>query len=251
MPRVKKELRIKNKELRIKPTRPAGSSLRATAKQSTPSASRNDKLSVPVYSLTGLKSGTMQLPKELFGVKVNKPLLAQAVRVYQNNLKAHFGNTKTRGEVAGSTRKIRAQKHTGGARHGGIRAPIFVGGGIALGPKYRKVILDLPKKMKKAALKSALSSKAVEEEILGVRGLEKVSSKTKQMQTFLAKLGKKSVLLVIDDKNEKLMRASRNLKGMEVLLSDQLNVFEATLYKTLIFTKEAVKKLELRIENKK
>jgi len=211
---------------------------------------RNDKkgsahdLSVPTYSLSGAKSGTLELPKEIFGAKVNKTLLAQALRVYQNNLKAHWGSTKTRSEVKGSTRKIRVQKGTGRARHGGIRAPIFVGGGIALGPKYRKVILDLPRKMKQAALKSALSVKMAEGEVFGVSGLEKASGKTKQLSSLQTKLGKKKLLIVIDGKNEKLSRAVGNLQGVQVLSFDQINTFRIIARQTLLLTKEAVEKLK-------
>lgn len=93
------------------------------------SKSKTSSLSAPVYSLAGTESGSLDLPKEVFGVKVNKNLLAQAVRVYSNNQKGHWSHTKTRGEVTGSTRKIFKQKHTGRARHGSIKAPIFVGGG--------------------------------------------------------------------------------------------------------------------------
>src|SRR3989344_1873864 len=102
----------------------------------------------------------MALPKEIFGQEVNTKLLAQAMRVYMTNLKKFTASTKTRGEVRGSTAKIYRQKGTGRARHGAITAPIFVGGGIVFGPKPRKVVLDLPKKMKKAALLAALSDKA-------------------------------------------------------------------------------------------
>lgn len=204
-------------------------------------------LSVPVFTVDGTKSGALSLPKEIFGQKVNKPLLSQAIYIYMNNLKAHFGNTKTRAEVRGSTRKIRVQKGTGGARHGGIRAPIFVGGGIALGPKFRKVVLNLPGKMRQKALVSALSSRLSEGEVLGFTGEEKATGKTKQIAKFLEKIGKKDVLVVSDRKNEKFIRSTRNLKGIKTIPAEQLNAFEVIAHKTLILTKEAVGKLEERI----
>lgn len=219
-----------------------------TKKTTTKVGEKPVGLSVPVFTLDGTKSGTLVLPEEVFGGKVNKPLLAQAIRVYFNNLSAHFGNTKTRAEVKGSTRKIRVQKGTGGARHGGVRAPIFVGGGIALGPKYRKVILDLPQKMKKAALKSALVDKMNEEEVLVITGLEKVTGKTKQMQALLKKIEKKDVLLVADEKNENLKRAVRNLKGFNALSVDQLNAYNIVAHKSLMLGKEAVGKLVERVQ---
>lgn len=207
-----------------------------------------EALTVPVYTLENKKSGKLELPKELFGMKVNKPLLAQVVRVYLNNLKAHYSSTKTRSEVAGSTRKIQVQKGTGHARHGSIRAPIFVGGGMALGPKFRKVTLDLPKKMKRAALQSALSSKFAEGEVFGIKDLEGASGKTKQMATLLKNLGKKDTLLVFEGKNDKLARATRNLRSIKILPTEQLNAFEAMAHQTLLLTKEAVEKLTLKVK---
>lgn len=202
--------------------------------------------SVPVYTLSGIKSGNLALPKEIFGTKVNKPLLAQALRIYFNNQRAHFGNTKTRSEVSYSTKKQGPQKGSGHARHGSLGAPIYVGGGIALGPKSRKVILSLPPKMKQQALISALSSKMSEGEILGFSGIEKASGKTKEMAKFFAKIGKKNVLIVSDGTNEKLARSVNNLPRVESLSAQQLNAFEVVSYQTLMLTKEAVKKLEER-----
>ncbi|KKS13055.1 MAG: 50S ribosomal protein L4 [Candidatus Daviesbacteria bacterium GW2011_GWB1_41_5] len=208
-----------------------------------PAVKKTVGLSVPCFSLAGTKVADLELPKEIFGAKVNKPLLAQAIRVYQNNLLSHHSHTKTRSEVKGSTRKIRVQKGTGGARHGGIRAPIFVGGGIATGPKYRKVYLDLPQKMKKAALVSALSDKMAEKEILGVVGLEKATGKTKEVAKLMGKFGKKSVLFVSGG-NEKFQRAARNLPKVAILPFSGLNAYNVSLYQTVIFNKDALKVTE-------
>jgi large subunit ribosomal protein L4 len=200
-------------------------------------------LSVPMYTLAGAVTENLSLPKEIFGVKVNKSLLAQAMRVYSTNEKGHFSNTKTRGEVEGSTRKIFKQKGTGNARHGAIRAPIFVGGGIALGPKSRKTILDLPKKMRRAALVSALSLKALEGEILGVSDLDKVTGKTKQIAKLVEKIARKSVLIVDGAKNEKAGRASHNLGRVHFATADQLNAFEVIRYQRVMLTQAAVDRL--------
>lgn len=204
--------------------------------------------SVPVYTLSGIKSGNLALPKEIFGAKVNKPLLAQALRIYFNNQRAHFGNTKTRSEVNYSTKKQGPQKGSGHARHGSLGAPIYVGGGIALGPKSRKVVLDLPPKMKRQALISALSAKMSEGEILGFSGVEKASGKTKEMAKFFEKIGRKNVLIVSDGTNEKLARSVNNLPKIENVSAQQLNVFEVVACRTLMLNKEAVKKLEGRIK---
>lgn len=206
--------------------------------------------SVPAYSLDGKEVGVLELPKELFGAKVNEKLLTQAIRVYLNNLKGHSSNTKTRAEVRGSTRKVYRQKGTGGARHGSIRAPIYVGGGIALGPKFRKVVLDLPKKMKKAALVSALSSKMAEKEIIGIN-LDKVSGKTAQMRDFLKKIGKQNALIVLDSRNDNVSHAVGNLPKVDTLPAEQLNALEVIKHQTLILTKEAVGKLKSKKEESK
>ncbi|MBI3109719.1 50S ribosomal protein L4 [Candidatus Daviesbacteria bacterium] len=200
-------------------------------------------LSVPMYSLTGRSVGTMQLPKEIFGQKVNKKLLVQAVRVYMTNQKNFTASTKTRGEVRGSTAKIYKQKGTGRARHGAIRAPIFVGGGIVFGPKPRRVRLSLPQKMKKIALISALSSKMADKEILGVSGLEKASGKTKEMAKLIDKLKIKNVLIVTGEKTDNAVRASRNIPGTNILTSNQINAYEVLKHRVLLLTKDAVEKL--------
>lgn len=217
-------------------------------------------LSVSVYSLTGRTVGTLNLPIKVFGQKVNKKLLAQAVRVYLANQKTHWSSTKTRSEVKGSTRKIWKQKGTGRARHGGIRAPIFVGGGIALGPKPRKVILDLPKKMRKKALIHALSQKVKDNEVFGISGLDKATGKTKEMAQLLKQLNSKvnppaggqkakpaSTLIITDKIFENASRALKNIPSVNILPADQLNILEVLKHHSLILTKDATARLETRL----
>ncbi|MBI2593051.1 50S ribosomal protein L4 [Candidatus Daviesbacteria bacterium] len=203
--------------------------------------------SIPVYSLLGKEAGSLDLPKSVFGAEINKALLTQALRVYLNNQKGHYSNTKTRGEVEGSTRKIYRQKGTGRARHGGVRAPIFVGGGIALGPKSRKVTLDLPKKMKKASLISALSQKLLDKDVYGISGLEKVTGKTSQFAKFIKNIEKKSALIVTDKISDLAARAASNLKSVNLISAGDLNALEVIKAQSLIFTKEAVEALEERV----
>lgn len=207
--------------------------------------SQKSILSVPVYSLAGRAAGTLTLPKEIFGQKVNKKLLAQAIRVYSTNQKHSTGSTKTRGEVEGSTAKIYRQKGTGRARHGAIRAPIFVGGGITFGPKPRKVRLSLPKKMKKAALNAALSSKVLDKKVMGITGIEKASGKTKEMAELLTKLKVKSGLIVTAEKTDNLQRAARNIEKVNILPVNLVNAYEILKHDVLIVTKEAVEKLKI------
>ena len=218
-----------------------------TKKQTT--TKRMSGLSVPVYSLTGRASGTMVLPKEVFGKEVSKKLLAQALRVYMTNQKNLTASTKTRGEVRGSTAKIQRQKGTGRARHGSIRAPIFVGGGIVFGPRPRNVRLELPQKMRKAALLSALSAKMRDSGILGISGLEKATGKTKEMAQLLTQLNSKfkiqnsklgSTLIITGDKVDNVVRGVRNIPGVDVMPANLLNAYEILRHGMLLITKEAV-----------
>lgn len=219
----------------------------------TPKVEKTSKtggFSVTTYSLLGKEAGSLELPKSIFDGEVNKALIAQAIRVYTNNEKGHFSNTKTRGEVTGSTRKIYKQKGTGRARHGSIMAPIFVGGGIALGPKSRITNMDLPKKMKKAALVAALREKFSTKELSGVE-LGVLSGKTKEVSGFLKGVNKKTALVIVDGVNEMVQRATSNLKGLSVMTTTEINVFEIIKHQSIFMTKEAVLKLEERLANKK
>ncbi|MDP3974238.1 MAG: 50S ribosomal protein L4 [Candidatus Daviesbacteria bacterium] len=219
--------------------------VKSEKKVTKPVTAKTSGLSVPVYSLTGRAAGTMILPKEIFGQEVNKKLLSQAMRVYLTNRTGHYGSTKKRGEVRGSTAKIYRQKGMGRARHGAITAPIFVGGGIAFGPKPRKTILNLPKKIRRAALISALSSKMTDKNISGISGLEKATGKTKEVANFLEKMaGKekkiKSALIVTEDKKDNLVRAVRNIENVAILPANLINAYEILKHDKLIITKEAV-----------
>lgn len=207
---------------------------------------RVNALSIPVYSLTGRASGTLNLPKEVFGKEINKKLLAQAARVYMTNQKIFTASTKTRGEVEGSSAKIYRQKGTGRARHGSIRAPIFVGGGIVFGPRSRRVRLELPKKMKKAALISALSSKVAEKNIVGLTGIDKASGKTKEIVGLLKKINSKlgSALILTGEKTDNVVRAVRNIPGVDVMPTNLVNAYEVLKHEMLLLTKDAVESLK-------
>ncbi|MBI2314846.1 50S ribosomal protein L4 [Candidatus Daviesbacteria bacterium] len=214
--------------------------LPSTAKKAVVSSQKPVSLSIPVYSMVGAESGSLTLPKEIFAVKVNKQLLAQAMRIYMTNQKNLNAFTKTRGEVE--------EKGTGRARHGAVRAPIFVGGGIIFGPKPRKVRLELPQAMKKAALFSALASKLADKNVVGVTGIEKALGKTKEVVQLLSKIiGKdqkiKSALIMIEGKSDNVVRAAKNIQGVDVIQTNLLNAYEVLRHEMLILTKEAVEKL--------
>lgn len=212
-------------------------------------------LTVDVLDIKGKKAGTLALPKEIFGVPINDQLIAQAVRVYLSNQRKGTASTKTRGEVRGSTRKIYRQKGTGRARHGGIRAPIFVHGGVAFGPKPRDLSLKFPKKMKKRALFSALSAKLQESATVFVKGLDAIQPKTKIMNGIIHNLGfqkEKKMLLVIpsagDTKIENVERAARNIEGFDIISTNQLNTYEVLSHTTLLFMDSAIKVMEKSVK---
>lgn len=214
---------------------------------------QSSKLSVDVLDIKGKKSGSVLLPKEVFGAKINPKLMAQAVRVYLANQRQGTVATKTRGEVKGSSRKIYRQKGTGRARHGSIRAPIFVKGGIVFGPKPRDFSLSLSKKMKKAALFSAISSKLKDGEIKVVSGLESIEPKTKEMALVfkninissekLAKgqsLAGRKVLLVLPKHLDNVWKSARNIKGVDVTTAGQLNTYDVLDNSWVLFLKDAI-----------
>lgn len=218
--------------------------VQATAKIAVP---RSTGLNADVLDLKGKVVEKMTLPKEIFGAKINDKLMAQAVRVYLANQRSGTASTKTRGEVTGSSRKIYRQKGTGRARHGSVRAPIFVKGGVVFGPKPRDYSLDFPKKMKRAALFSALSSRLKTGEIKILKGLTKIEPKTKEVSGIFKNLsfkeGKK-VLLVTPKETQNVWRASRNIEGVNLILANQLNTYEALKYGVLLFMQESIKVLE-------
>lgn len=198
------------------------------------------KLSIEVLGLDGKVTGKMTLPSELFGVKPNKQLIAQAVRVYLANQREGSASTKTRGEVEGSTRKIYKQKGTGRARHGSIRAHIFVGGGIAFGPVPHGFTMEFPTKMKRKAVASALSQQFQEGNIVVVDGLESLT-KTKAMAQVLSAAGAtSSVLLVTAKDSQKALRVARNITGVDIIGGDSLNAYTVISHAKVVFMKQAV-----------
>lgn len=207
-------------------------------------------LRAEVYDTNGKVVEKINLPKEIFGAKINKPLLSQAVRVYLANQRLGTAKTKDRGEVHGSTRKIWQQKGTGRARHGSKRAPIFVHGGIAFGPRPRDYSLNLSKKMKTAALFSALSSRLKDQKIKIVDGLEKITPKTKIMTGALKNLGlsdNQKILLIISsskDSLQNIQRAARNIEGIEIANSSNLNAYRILDNKSILLMKTAIDAME-------
>jgi large subunit ribosomal protein L4 len=208
-------------------------------------------LNLSVYDLKGIVAGKLALPKEIFGVTVNNQLMAQAVRVYLANQRRGTLKTKSRGEVAISTRKIYRQKGTGRARHGAASAPIFVGGGIAFGPKPRDFSMKLNQNMKRLALFSALSAKLKDGEIKIVANLEKVEPKTQKMANIIKALylnGENKQLLLITPKAgedfKNVVKAARNIRGVSVLSANQINTYAVLANTKVLFMKDAIESLK-------
>ena len=200
-----------------------------------------DGLNVQVFSTDGSEKGTMALPKEVFGQKVNKQLMSQFVRVYLANQRQGGANTKTRGEVEGSSRKIYKQKGTGRARHGSIRAHIFVGGGVVFGPVSHDFSMTMPIKMKRKALGSALSAQLLSGGITVVEGFEKLEAKTKSMASSLHALGVDTkALLVLSNNASTVARITKNIEGVHMTPATSLNAYDVLTHKHIVFMKEAI-----------
>ncbi len=249
---VKKTLEKKSvAKATVKAVKPAKAEVKTVVKEVSKSIAETKKtsakdISVEVFGLEGEKVSSTSLPGEIFGAKVNPVLMAQAVRVYLANQREGTASTKTRGEVAGTTKKIYRQKGTGRARHGAAKAPIFVGGGISFGPKPHSFSLVMPKKMRRTALFSALSSK-VQDKKLMVVDFSKASGKTKEVSNALKNMGltqkngnAKNVLLIADKTQEMVRRAGRNIEGVSVQIAGNLNTYEVLQKNVLILTKESI-----------
>lgn len=216
-----------------------------------PQKKRTSKLTVPSYTKSGNKGKGISLPKEIFGQKPNEKLLAQAVRVYLANQRQAGAKTKTRGEVRKSTRKIWRQKGTGLARHGARSAPIFVGGGVAHGPKgVENYNLALPKKMRRKALASALSAKLSAGDIV-IADLEDVEPKTKKVASILGKLGAWEKATIVHGGSSNLWRAGRNIAGLTLIPAGQLTAYKVLAGGKIILTQKSLEVLEKRIKGEK
>ncbi|MEK7633293.1 MAG: 50S ribosomal protein L4 [Patescibacteria group bacterium] len=214
----------------------------------TKKVEKKSKLSLSIYDIDGKEEKTTELPKEVFSVSVNKRLLAQAVRIYLVNQRQGNVSTKTRGEVTGSTRKIYRQKGTGKARHGAIKAPIFVGGGVAHGPKQKDYHLKFNKKEKKIALFGALSEKLKEKKIFGLydKALT-IEPKTKIFVNFLKNLklfNKNNLIILSKMEKNNLIFAMRNISGVSFVDVKSLNPYLVLKSNNLIFVENALLSFE-------
>lgn len=198
-----------------------------------------------LYNTKGEQVGEVELSDDVFGVEVRPDIMHRAVVNYLANQRQGTASTLTRGEVAGGGRKPWRQKGTGRARHGSIRSPLWRKGGIVFGPKPRSYNFTLPKKLKRYALKSALSSKVVDNELIILDSLNMEAPKTKIMAEILKNIkADKKALIVLPGKDENVEKSARNLPGVKTTSVNTLNVYDILNHKNLIITKEAVEKVE-------
>ncbi|HOM33111.1 MAG TPA: 50S ribosomal protein L4 [Candidatus Paceibacterota bacterium] len=212
-------------------------------------------MKVDVYNQKGEVIDKIELSEDIFNVKWNPVLVHQVLVAMQNNQRKPIAHTKNRGEVSGGGRKPWRQKGTGRARHGSIRSPIWIGGGVTFGPrnekKYQKKI---NKKAKQLALFSALSKKLTDGEIKVIKEIKINEPKTKEMakilSQFLNNQKKNQGLLVLPQSDKNIIRATRNLSFAQVDVVDNLNLIDILKYKNIFFLSEAINKLNKKSEDK-
>ena len=200
---------------------------------------------IDVYSIEGKKVKEIELNEAVFGIEPNEAVVHSVLVNYLANQRQGTQSTKTRSEVRGGGRKPWRQKGTGRARQGSIRAQQWIKGGIDLGPKPRSYYYTVNKKEKQLAIKSMLSSKVLENELVVVDSLDMKEIKTKEMVKALNNLkveGK--TLMLLAEKNENVQKSARNIEGVKTTLVNTINVYDLLKYKNLVVTLDTVKKLE-------
>ena len=200
---------------------------------------------IDVVDMKGKKVSDLELAENIFGIEPNKTIVHSVLINYLANQRQGTQSTKTRAEVRGGGKKPWRQKGTGRARQGSIRAPQWIKGGIALGPKPRSYKYAVNKKERQLAIKSILSSKVLEKELTVVDKLEVKEIKTKTMVKALADMkveGK--TLIILPEKNNEVYMSSRNIEGVKTILLNNINVFDLLKYTNLVLPVDTVKKLE-------
>lgn len=198
-----------------------------------------------VLNTKGEKVKDITLSKEIWGIEPNDAVLYDAITLSRNSLRQGTADTKTRSEVSGGGKKPWRQKGTGRARQGSTRAPHWYHGGIVFGPHPRDYSKKMNRKERRLALKSALAYKAMEKELIVVDNFDIQSSKTKDVKSLLANLkAEKNVLIVVDELNENMILATRNLSNVILLQANEINVLDVISADKMIITEAAVKQIE-------
>lgn len=201
-------------------------------------------MKLPLRSPSGEDRGEIEVLDRVFAAEVNDALLHQAVVIYQHNQRQGTRSTKTRAEVRGGGRKPWRQKHTGRARQGSIRSPLWRKGGVVFGPRPLDFRQSLPKKMRRSAVVSALSAKARDGEIVVVEGLALEAPKTRAMRQTLAALGGERALVVTADNEPTIYKSVRNLPGSATLEARQITARDLLAHPRVVLTAESVRVLE-------
>ncbi len=210
-------------------------------------------IQLPLYDKQGAKVSTVEVDENLFGGKIHRTLLHDVVVMYEANKRLGTHSTKTRGEVAGSKKKPWKQKHTGRARAGTIRSPIWRHGGIIFGPRPRDYSYDMPRKMKRLALDSALLGKFKDQEALVIEGFDvPAKPSTKSFAQLLEKMGlERATLVGIKAHDAKLHLSMRNLARVRLAPVAELNAYDVLKHKHLVLTREAFDSLVAKRKEKK
>lgn len=199
---------------------------------------------VALYDITGKVIGDIELSENVFGQPVNEPVLHQVVVAHLANCRQGTQSAKTRSEVSGGGKKPYRQKGTGRARQGSTRAPQWTHGGVVFAPKPRDYSQKVNAKVRRIALKSALSSKVADSELIVFDALNIEAPKTKEMVKVLKAVEAEKALIVLADKDETVERAAANIPGVKTTQVGTLNTYEVLKHKKLILTKDSVAKIE-------
>ena len=210
-------------------------------------------MDIKILNLEGNKSQNLKISNDLTGLKVNNRLLKYVIDWQINHSKKRLAKTKQRNEIVGSTRKIYAQKGTGGARHASRKAPIFVGGGIAHGPKgdnYK--IKKINKKIRKIALAQSISKKNTNKELHIFKDIKKEIKKTKIFNNFLIKNKLNNVLIVSDKETYKnIFKSVKNIRDVKLIIDEGANLYDLFKFKNVLFTITSIKNIQKRLTNEK
>ena len=198
-------------------------------------------MKVPVYNMAGKKVDDIDLPASVFEAKINRGLMHQALVRQMANARLGTHKAKGRSEVNRTTAKAYRQKGTGNARHGSRRAPIFVGGGVAHGPTPRKYTKKMPRQMRRAALRSALSVKAENGDVIVMEEVNLKTPKTREMMALVDKVaGGNSALLLLADRNENVEMSARNMEDVKILRAGYLNIRDLLGYEKILMPLSAL-----------
>jgi large subunit ribosomal protein L4 len=200
-----------------------------------------------VFNIKGESVSQVELEDAVFNIPVKKSVLHEVVKMQLACRRSGSASVKNRSDVKGSTRKLFRQKGTGRARRGDIKSPLLRGGGVVFGPKPRPYAYKVPKKVRKLAIKMALSSKLQKEQLTVIDNFELERIKTGDFVKILDTVDKNNVLIITDQKNEKLELSSRNVPKVKVLRSEGLNVYDILRYENLMLLEPAVKNIQGRL----